>query len=309
MKKGFALLSERTQGYVIIHFCVLLWGFTPIMGRLIELDAVSLVWWRMLFAAITLLLLPATWRGWHQLTPKLLLICLGSGCLLAITWMLFYLSVKLTNASVGALCLAATPLFISLFGPMVSQRRYQASDILLALIVLPSMVLVVGGIPDSMLFGLGVGLAAALVLAIFSGVNKLLANQVAPSSASCLVMASGALLVACVIGAFPASGGNFIFPGAYNTGLLLLLAVIMTALPMALLLVALRHISVFAQQTAVNLEPIYAILLAIPILGEAQQLSLSFYFGALLIVATVMLEPSLLYLKKRYRKTTEINSN
>lgn len=293
MPKMFLSLSPVARAYLIIHFCVVLWGFTPIMGRLISIDAVSLVWWRMLFAAAILLLFPATWRGFRRLNKKLFAITLIVGFMLAITWVLFYLSVKMTNASVGAICLAATPLFISLFGPWVSQRSYSRSDVLLALVMIPAMVLVAGGIPADMLLGFFIGLLAALVLGIFSGLNKLIADKIYPLSAAAIVMAAGAFLVAMLILLLPNHESSFAFPDLRDFTLLMTLASLMTAVPMALLLVALRHISVFAQQTAVNLEPIYAILLAIPILGEAQELSLAFYLGALIIVGSVLLEPLL----------------
>ena len=36
------------KAFLQIHFCVLLWGFTAILGKLITLPALPLVWWRML---------------------------------------------------------------------------------------------------------------------------------------------------------------------------------------------------------------------------------------------------------------------
>lgn len=269
------------------------------MGRLISLDAVSLVWWRMLFAAGALMLIPATWRGFRRLNIRLFAITVLIGFMLAISWMLFYQSIKLTNASVAAICLGATPLFISLFGPLVTRRSYQRSDIILAIIVLFGMALVVGGIPNEMYAGLMVGLLAAATLAAFGGLNKLISNKIQPLSASSIVMAAGALFVAAIIVIFPSFNASFTLPDTRDFTLLIILAVLMTAIPMTLLLVALRHISVFAQQTAVNLEPIYAILLAVPILGEAQELSLAFYVGATLIVGTVFVEPMLQRLKQQ----------
>lgn len=113
---------SATKGYLLIHACVVLFGFTPIMGRLITLDALPLVWWRMLLAALALLLVPVTWRGFRQLSPRLIAGCCLTGVVLGITWALFYLSVKLTNASVAAVCLATAPLFLAVFGPVVMRR-------------------------------------------------------------------------------------------------------------------------------------------------------------------------------------------
>jgi drug/metabolite transporter (DMT)-like permease len=46
-----------------IHLCVVLWGFTAILGKLISLSALPLVWWRMLLVVVVLALLPPCWRG------------------------------------------------------------------------------------------------------------------------------------------------------------------------------------------------------------------------------------------------------
>ena len=100
------ILNLSSKGYLLIHLCVLLFGFTPLMGRLITLDAIPLVWWRMALAALALLLLPATWSGLRRMPARLWGGCAAGGVVLAITWALFYLAVKLANASAATICLA-----------------------------------------------------------------------------------------------------------------------------------------------------------------------------------------------------------
>lgn len=279
------------KGYVLIHVCVILWGFTPIMGRLITLDAVALVWWRMLLAAIALLFLPPTWRGLRQLSPRLVAGCCGVGVVLAISWALFYLSIKLTNASVGAVCLGTAPLFVAIFGPALTRRPYRRADLALAVAIIPGVALVAGGIPRGMHLGLAVGLLSAGLLAGFSGLNKLLASRTPALSATCIELAAGTLFLTLIITVLPHADAGFTLPRGRDVILLLVFAVTMTSLPLALMLVALRRITVFAQQMATNLEPVYAVLLAIPILGEAQQLAPLFYVGVVVILGTVMVEP------------------
>ncbi|HPN79564.1 MAG TPA: EamA family transporter, partial [Dokdonella sp.] len=41
-------LSAPAKAQLQIHFCVLLWGLTAILGKMISLPALPLVWWRML---------------------------------------------------------------------------------------------------------------------------------------------------------------------------------------------------------------------------------------------------------------------
>jgi drug/metabolite transporter (DMT)-like permease len=286
---------------LLIHACVVLWGFTPIMGRLISLHAMPLVWWRMLLAAIALLFLPATWGGIRKLSPRLLAACGGVGVILAITWALFYLAVKLTNASVAAVCLGTAPLFIAVFGPLFTRRPYRRSDLVLAVAIIPGVALVVGGIPRGMYLGLGVGLLSAAFLTVFSGFNKLLIRQTHPLSTTCIELGAGALFLTLVMPLLPHSGAVFAMPQGHDLALLVVFAVAMTSLPLALMLVALRHITVFAQQVATNLEPVYAVLLAIPILGEEQQLDPLFYLGVAVIVGTVMIEPLMRWLQRGRR--------
>ena len=49
-----ATANKRTA-WLQIHLCVVLWGFTAILGKLISLPALPLVWWRMLLVVALLL--------------------------------------------------------------------------------------------------------------------------------------------------------------------------------------------------------------------------------------------------------------
>src|SRR3546814_10970353 len=92
-----------------IHLCVVLWGFTAILGKVITLPALPLVWWRMLLVTAALALVPRVWRGLRAMPPRLLLAYAGIGALVALHWLTFYGAIKLSNASVGATCIALGP--------------------------------------------------------------------------------------------------------------------------------------------------------------------------------------------------------
>ena len=106
-----------------IHFCVLLWGVTAILGKLITLPALPLVWWRMLLVTAMLALLPRVWRGLRTLPLRLVAGYAGIGALVALHWLTFYGAVKLANASVAATCIALAPVFTSIIEPWVAKRR------------------------------------------------------------------------------------------------------------------------------------------------------------------------------------------
>ena len=291
-------MQPTTKAHWQIHFCVLLWGFTAILGKLITLPALPLVWWRMLLVAATLLLLPRVWRGLRALPPRLLLAYAGVGALVALHWLTFYGAVKLANASVAATCMALATVFVALIEPVIARSRFSWRELALGVAVLPGVTLVVGGIPDGMRIGVAVGALSALFVAFFGSFNKRLVERADPLTVTALELGAGTLTLTLLAPLmpllFPAFAGSLLTLPSLNDGAyLLLLAFACTLLPFALSLVALRHMSAFAAQLAVNLEPVYAIALAIVLLSEQHELSPRFYAGVAIILAAVVAYPLL----------------
>jgi drug/metabolite transporter (DMT)-like permease len=276
-----------------IHFCVVLWGFTAILGRAITLSALSLVWWRMLMVTAALMLAPRVWRGLRTLTPKLAAIYAGIGVVVALHWLTFYGAIKLANASVAATCIALAPVFLALVEPWIARRSFDVRELLLGVAVVPGVALVVGGVPGSMRIGIVVGVASALFAACFGALNKRMVEHADPLTVTCLELGSGALFLTLITPWLPHAGPAFVLPGLHDASLLLALALACTLLPFALSLVALRHLSAFNAQLAVNLEPVYAIVLAILLLGEQRQLDGWFYVGVAVILGAVFAHPLL----------------
>lgn len=284
-------VSASTRAWLQIHFCVVLWGFTAIFGKLISLSALQLVWWRMLLVCAALALIPRFWSGVRALRGRLLAIYAGIGVLVALHWLSFYGSIKLSNASVAVTCLAVAPTFIALIEPLLARRRPDVRELLFGVAVIPGVALVVGGTPVAMRTGIIVGGISALLMAIFNSLNKRFVAHGAPLSVTGIEMAAGVVLLGLVTAALP--GEAFVLPGPRDRWLLLVLALGCTLLPFALALVALRRLSAFSTGLVVNLEPVYAILLAIVLLGEQRELDLGFYAGVLIIFAVVFMHPLL----------------
>jgi drug/metabolite transporter (DMT)-like permease len=286
------------KAWLQIHFCVLLWGFTAILGKLIALPALPLVWWRMLIVAGLLLLLPRIWRDLRAMSARLRWAYAGIGALVALHWLTFYAAIKLSNASVAATCIAFATVFTALIEPWLTRRPMSFREVGLGIAVLPGVALVVGGVPDDMHAGIVVGTLSALLVAVFGSLNKRLVEHADPLSVTALEMGAGvvALTLIAPLSALllPAFGGNpFQLPSAHDAGYLLALAVLCTLVPFALALVALRHLSAFASQLSVNLEPLYAIALAMLLLDEQRELTLQFYSGVAIILAVVVCYPLL----------------
>jgi drug/metabolite transporter (DMT)-like permease len=293
------ILAARRRAFVQIHFCVLLWGFTAILGKLISLAALPLVWWRMLLVSAALLLVPRVWRALRNVPLRLLLAYAGIGVLVALHWVTFYAAIKLANASVAATCIALGPVFLAVVEPLMQRRGIAWRDLLLGAAMLPGVALVVGGIPQAMLFGVLVGVLSALLVAIFGSLNKLLVEHADPLAVTGIELGAGTLaltLLAPVLAWLlpeQAGGAPWTLPEPKDWLWLGLLAFGCTLLPFALSLIALRQLSAFSAQLAVNLEPIYAIALAALLFGEQQEVRWTFYLGAAIVVAGVFLHPLL----------------
>jgi len=286
-------LSANARAQVQVHVCVVLWGFTAILGKLITLRALSLVWWRMALVVLVLGMLPPVWRGVRRMAPRLVVAYAGIGVLVSVHWLTFYAAIKLANASVAATCIAIAPVFLALVEPWVAGRRFEPRELLLGAGVVPGVALIVGGIPDDMHAGLLVGIVSALFVALFGAGNKRLAGRADPMTVTAIELCAGVVFLSLLAPLLPHAGAAFVLPDAHDAALLLILSMACTLLPFALALDALRHVSAFSMQIATNLEPVYAILLAIVLLGEQRQLDAVFYVGGAIVLGVVLLHPLL----------------
>ena len=297
-------MSATTKAWLQIHLCVVLWGFTAILGKLISLEALPLVLWRMSLVALILLALPSVIKSLRGMSLKLLGIYAGIGFLVCLHWLTFYGAIKLANASVAVTCIATVPVFLAILEPLLAGRRFQSSELMLGIMVLPGIVLVVGGTPATMNAGIVMGLVSALFVALFAALNKRHVLKADALTVTAIEMAAGATTllllgmlynlidtIPTVPGIIESPADVFDLPRQADLLWLLLLAFACTLLPFALSLVVLRQLSAYASSLAINLEPVYAIALAALLLGEQQELSAGFYAGAVLIMSVVLIYP------------------
>ena len=277
---------EVRRALLQIHFCVVLWGFTAILGKLISLPAFELVWWRMLLVVAAIALWPPVWRSLARLDRATWLRFGGAGVIVALHWVTFYGSIKLANASVAATCMALCPLMMAVVEPWIAGSRFDPRELLIGIAALPGVALVVGGTPPEMRAGIAVGVVSAVLVVIFGSLNKRYVLRADPLVMTWVELGAGTAFLTLVALALP--GAGFVLPGGSDFALLATLAIACTLLPFTLSLHALRHTSAFTAQLAVSLEPVYAVLLAIVLLGEQRELTPWFYLGVAVIVGSVL---------------------
>ena len=284
-------MSASTRAWLQIHFCVILWGFTAILGKAITLPALPLVWWRMTLVTAALILVRRFWTGLARLSPRLIATYAGIGVLVAMHWLTFYGSIKLSNASVAATCMALAPVFVAFIEPVLVGRRFDPRELLFGLALIPGVALVVGGTPVEMRLGIAVGVLSAFLVSIFGSLNKRFVEAGEALSVTGLEMGAGALCLTLLAPLLPAPEAVFVVPDRRDAILLFVLAMGCTLLPFALSLVALRQLTAFSTALAVNMEPVYAIVLAMVLFGEQRELNPAFYAGVTIILVVVFSHP------------------
>jgi drug/metabolite transporter (DMT)-like permease len=280
-------MTPANKALLQIHGCVVIWGFTAILGKLISLPAFALVWWRMLLVVAALALIPAFWRSLRRLDVRTAAIFGGIGVVVALHWVTFYGAIKLSNASVAATCMGVAPILVSVVEPWITGRRFDWRELAIGVAAVPGVMFVVGGTPDGMRAGIAAGILSALLVAVFGALNKRYVERGEPLAVTGLELAAGTAfltLIALVAGGETAS---LAVPSQRDTVLLLVLAIACTLVPFAISLVALRNLSAFSAQLAISLEPVYAVFLAIVLLNEQRELGLQFYLGLAIILGSV----------------------
>ncbi|MBM4234312.1 MAG: EamA family transporter [Gammaproteobacteria bacterium] len=284
--------TAQRSAFWQLQGCVVLWGFTAILGRLITLPALALVIWRMALAALLLVCLPKAWRGLRQMDGRALHRHAFAGSVIALHWLAFYAAIKLANASVAVACLAVASVFAAIIEPLVTNRRHELRELLLGVLAIPGVWLLIDGVPKAMLGGIAAGIVAAALTATYASLNKRYWNASAePAAVTVLQLSCGTLFLLAI--GLPVLGSEAVLmtPGQSDLAWLLVLAVVCTIAPLLLWLRALQHVSAFATQLSLNLEPVYAIVLAALIFEEHQELTPLFYLGVVVILATVFFQP------------------
>lgn len=276
-----------------IHLCVVIWGFTAILGKLISLPAFALVWWRMFLVVAALALIPAFWRGVRRMSPRTVAIFAGIGVVVALHWVTFYASIKLANASVAATCMGVAPIMMSVVEPWITRKRFDPRELLIGVAAIPGVMLVVGGTPAGMRLGIAVGVLSALLVSVFGSLNKRYVERGEPMAVTGLELAAGTVFLTLLALLFGGESTHLLLPDMRDAVLLLVLALACTLFPFALSLVALRSLSAFSAQLAVSLEPVYAVFLAMLLLGEQRELGLQFYAGLVIILGSVFAHAAL----------------
>ena len=277
------------KAFIQLHLSVLLAGFTGLFGKLITLNETSLVWYRLFFTTVILIIL----TGFPKVSWRKFLHIAGCGTLLGLHWMLFYASIKASNVSIGVVCFASVGFFTSIFEPLIFKKKFSFAEMLLALITIAGLVCIFS-FDSRYRLGIVLGVISAAVCSLYSITNKKASDGVATRTMLLYQMAGGLLGVTVLIPfylmVYPSTQPVMVFPSGANLWWLLCLSLFCTVGLYLLQIIVLRILSAFTVNLTYNLEPCYTILIAFIAFGEARELNASFYIGIALVVLSVLLQ-------------------
>ncbi|MBA3820978.1 MAG: EamA family transporter [Deltaproteobacteria bacterium] len=280
---------SRPAAHALLHGVVLLWGCTAILGRVISIEAIPLVWYRLLMVVVVLAVVVPV-RGLAIRIPARAALRYGVvGAGIGLHWLCFYGAIKQAGVSTAVLMLSTITFFTALVEPIVFRRRVSISEVVIGATVVAGVALLVRVELRADLLGIALGLGSAVFAAIFGVLNGLLAKREPPERLMFYELTAAALVVTLCFAFAPS---QFVAPWALSgadLGWLAVLAVLCTVLPQIWVIYVLRTLSPFTVAVSVNLEPVYALILVALLFPGEEALSTRFYVGAAVLFAVVIL--------------------
>ena len=278
--------SSELRGHLRLHFVVFLWGFTAILGQLISLPATQLVWHRMLIALAGLLVWVKFKNidlsiGWK---PALQMIVTGG--ITAAHWITFFHAVKISNVSITLACMSSGALFVSFIEPIIYKRRIVLSEIFFGLLTIIG-ISVIFQVAGGYRMGIIVALISAALAALFAVINGVFAKTYRPTVVTTYEMLGGVIAITIYLGLTAGFDPTMFSPPAIDWLYLGILGTVCTAYAFIVSVDVTKILNPYTVVLTINMEPIYGIILAFIIFGDAEKMTPSFYLGASVILAAV----------------------
>ncbi|RKO72685.1 EamA family transporter [Sphingobacterium puteale] len=275
------------HSYFILHLAVVCLGISGVLGKVISLNEGMLTWYRVFFSAIFLFLILKWFKIPHQISIAEKFTIAKNGLLITASWLLFYASIKYSNISIGVVCYCMASFFTAIFGPMINRTSFKRSEFLLSGLTLFGIVLIFHFDTTHQL-GIILGIISPAFASIYAVYNERLVKRYNSIIINYYQMIGGTvglgLLLPGYLYYYPMS--SFI-PSSTDMLYLLVLSLFCTVAVYIAFTEILKRISAFTLNLSLNLEPVYAILIAFFFFHESKELNLSFYLGLSLVMLSV----------------------
>ncbi|WP_299251927.1 DMT family transporter [uncultured Lacinutrix sp.] len=283
------MLNDKLKNYLHLHFLVFIAGFTAILGKLITIEAVSLVWYRMVIAVIFMFVYIKIAKIDISIKRITLIKFSIAGVIIALHWITFFASIDASNISIALAMFSTGAFFASFIEPIVYKRKVIWYEILFGIIVIIGIAIILKT-EMKHITGIILGIASAFFSSLFAVLNGKFLEKDSATKISFYEFLAGVIFISLFIiifgdgfsiEYFQLSSQDFIY--------LLILATICTTYAFIASVYVMKQISPYTVVLTYNLEPIYGVILALIIFPQTETMTPSFYYGALIILTTVIL--------------------
>lgn len=296
------MLSDKSKSYLNLHLIVFIWGFTAILGALISLDALPLVWYRMLFAVVFI--------GIYIIYKKIdfkhdrltLLKFLLAGFIIAMHWFTFFKAIKVSNVSITLACLSTGAFFASILEPIFYKKRIVPYELLLGFAVIIGLYIIFK-VEVKFINGIFLALFSAFLSALFAVINSQFVKKHNSTIISFYELIGGVVFFSFFLFISNSFSLEFFQVSMNDLMYLFILSSICTAYAFIESTRVMKFLSPYTVMLTINLEPIYGIILAVIIFKEKEKMSFEFYIGALIILFTVLINTLIKSRKTKIKET------
>ena len=272
-------MTRHTSASLTVAACALSWGLVAIIVRRLELPAMAIVFYRVLFAAAAIAVVLVLARRAELLrTPNRAVLVLG--LLLALHWTCFFAAIQETSVASAVLVTYSSPVLVAILAPAVLGEHVPAVSVAALAVSLGGIALIAlsGGGGDVRATGVALAIGAAATNALLFVGFKRFAADVAPVT----VVLYETVVAAVVLSPAALAGGYSL--GVEEIGYLFVLGVVLTGLVIVVFVAALRDVPATTAGILAYMEPVSAAALAALLLGETP--SAAVIAGGVAIVAS-----------------------
>lgn len=279
----------KNKNLLLLHFIVFIWGWSPILGKLINIEdvfAYQLVWFRMGITVVTIAIYLSVTGTNIRIAPKDVLKLVGIGAIIAFHWFCFYNAINVSNVSVTLVAFATGTLFTSIVEPVFYKRKVIRYEIIFGMLIIGAIAMIFR-VETRYTLGIIFGMLAALTSSFFTVFNGLLVQRI-PSPVIAIYELTGGFVALTVYLFFSGEFSPQFFEISDKAWLWLgILSVVGTAYPFIASVNLMKKISPYTVTLTVNLETVYGIIIAFFLWKKDEAMTPGFYIGTLIILATI----------------------
>lgn len=301
-------MGGKLKYYIILHVIVLVWGITGILGDEISISADKITFFRTSISFLSLLLVGIFIKSENRLSRQQIFSILGTGVIVGLHWYCFFYSIKVSNVSIGVVCMSSSTLFTSILEPIIFKRSFSISELILSFAIIAG-ILVIFGFESQYSEGIIYGLLSAFFAALFTVINGRLIKNISSFKITKYEMLGGASTLFVILLISGKVDSHLFEVPSMDWVYLIVLGIVCTTVAFMVSVWVMKFVTPFTVSMSVNMEPIYTIIIALLIAGargsDKEQMSPWFYLGGGIILLSIFANG---YIKKR-KKSLKTDEN